>query len=58
VFLWLTGSAMGQVFNGYKGGDFVMGALTPVWIASYGRLGRKIIALSDDGKLETSEDEF
>jgi len=49
---------MGQVFNGYKGGDFVMGALTPVWIASYGRLGRKIIALSDDGKLETSEDEF
>ena len=27
--------AMGKVFRGYKGGDYVMGALTPVWLASY-----------------------
>lgn len=26
-------AAMGQVFEGYKGGEFVMGALTPVWAA-------------------------
>lgn len=28
--------AMGQVFEGYKGGDFVMGALTPLWVSSWG----------------------
>lgn len=28
--------AMGKVFEGYKGGDFMMGATTPLWIAGYG----------------------
>ena len=27
---------MGKVFEGYKGGEFQMGELTPVWIAHYG----------------------
>jgi hypothetical protein len=27
---------MGVVFEGYKGGDYVMGALTPVWLSHYG----------------------
>lgn len=30
-------AAMGQVFTGYKGGDFVMGARTPLWVSDYGR---------------------
>lgn len=51
-------NAMGQVFEGYKGGDFVMGALTPVWIAPYGCCGKKLMAIRDDGSLETAEDTF
>lgn len=27
---------MGKVFEGYKGGDFQMGELTPIWSANYG----------------------
>jgi hypothetical protein len=50
--------AMGQVFEGYKGGDFVMGALTPVWIADYGCCGEKLIAIRDDGTLDTAQDEY
>ncbi len=50
-------AAMGQVFTGYKGGDFVMGALTPLWVASYGRLGPKLMAVHAGGELETVEDE-
>ena len=30
-------AAMGAVFEGYKGGEFVMGATTPVWVSEYGR---------------------
>lgn len=49
-------AAMGQVFEGYKGGDFVMGALTPVWVSEYGRLGKRLLALHDDGTIETADD--
>jgi hypothetical protein len=49
--------AMGQVFTGYKGGDFVMGALTPLWVASYGCCGKKLMAVHAGGVLETAEDE-
>ena len=51
-------SAMGKVFWGYKGGDFVMGALTPVWLASYGCCGLKLIALYAGGEIETAEDDW
>lgn len=50
-------AAMGQVFCGYKGGDFVMGALTPVWLASYGRCGQKLMALHAGGEIETAQDD-
>lgn len=50
-------AAMGQVFCGYKGGDFVMGALTPVWLASYGCCGSKLMALHAGGEVETAEDD-
>lgn len=50
-------AAMGQVFTGYKGGDYVMGALTPVWVANYGCGGVKLITLSAGGEIETENDE-
>ena len=37
---------MGQVFEGYKGGDFMMGALTPLWVAAYGNCGNKLLAIN------------
>ncbi len=40
--------AMGRAFTGYKGGDFVMGELTPVWIAAYGSCGEKLTGLDQD----------
>jgi hypothetical protein len=56
--LTMCKGAMGQVFTGYKGGDYVMGALTPLWIASYGSCGLKLIGISDDGELLTAEDTY
>lgn len=29
-------AALGATFEGYKGGDFVMGANTPLWVAEWG----------------------
>ena len=55
--LVLCKDAMGEVFEGYKGGDFQMGRKTPVWIAEYGHCGMKIISLRDDGVLVLGEDE-
>jgi hypothetical protein len=50
-------AAMGKAFYGYKGGDFVMGKTTPLWVASYGSCGKKIIALNPDGSIETTTDD-
>ncbi len=36
---------MGRVFKGYKGGDFPMHARTPLWVASYGCLGKRLMGL-------------
>ena len=48
---------MVKVFEGYKGGDFLMGRGTPVWLASYGCCGKKIIDVCDDGTLELADDD-
>lgn len=37
-------SALDTTFEGYKGGDFLMGADTPLWSAAYGCCGDAIIA--------------
>ncbi len=29
-------AAVGETFEGYKGGDFLMGKNTPIWVATYG----------------------
>jgi hypothetical protein len=50
-------AAMGEVFEGYKGGDYVMGALTPLWVASFGKCGDKLMALREDGGIETEREE-
>lgn len=50
-------AAMGKVFTGYKGGDYVMGARTPLWVANYGDCGKKLMGINPDGSIETAEDE-
>lgn len=48
---------MGRVFSGWKGGDYVMGALTPLWVAEKGCCGQKLMAVRADGEIETAEDD-
>ena len=50
-------AAMGKEFTGYKGGEYVMFARTPLWIASYGRCGQKLMAVHAGGEIETAEDD-
>jgi hypothetical protein len=44
--------------EGYKGGWFLMGLRTPVWVARYGSLGERLISLGLDGSMETAPDEL
>lgn len=55
--LAIARSAMGETYQGYKGGDYDMGKQTPVWFAFYGSCGEKLMALGDDGEWEVAEDE-
>ena len=48
---------MGAVLSGYKGGEYTMGANTPVWLAEWGCTGSKIVSIHDDGTIETVEDD-
>lgn len=54
--------AIGKTFTGYKGGDFVMGKTTPIWVANYGRSDNTaIVEVRDDGYsviLETRHCEY
>ena len=56
--LALCKGAMGEVFTGYKGGEYQMGRNTPVWIANYGDCGEKLMAIRDDGTMELQKDEL
>lgn len=42
-FVALLNSAMGTTFEGYKGGDFLMGKTTPLWVANYGNSGHTAV---------------
>lgn len=56
----LTGlcrEAMGKVYEGYKGGDYMMGESTPMWIAEYGCCGDKLMGFAPDGSLLTQADD-
>jgi hypothetical protein len=42
-------NALGRTFTGYKGGDFLMEAETPLWTAPYGSCGLAIVGFETDG---------
>lgn len=44
-------------FECYKGGRYVMGEMTPVWIADYGCCGVKLIALRAGGDIDVDYDD-
>lgn len=50
--------AIGRTYEGYKGGDFVMGKTTPVWVANYGNAGNTgVVDITDstyEVRLETA----
>jgi hypothetical protein len=54
--------AIGKTYTGYKGGDFVMGKTTPIWVANYGHSDNTaIVGVIDDGYsviLETGHCEY
>lgn len=49
-------NCMGSTFEGYKGGDFLMSADTPLWVASYGACGLKLLEVQAGGGLKTAEE--
>lgn len=49
---------LNQTFTGYKGGDFTMTKITPIWIASYGCCGVKIIGINKNGSWITEKDDI
>lgn len=54
----LCRGAMGKVFFGYKGGDYLMGESTPVWIAEHGSsVGERIIVLDVNGTFWTTKED-
>lgn len=43
--------AMGRTFEGYKGGDFLMGENTPLWLSAYGNTSqRRIVGLDTESE--------
>lgn len=61
-FVDLLKSCVGKTFVGYKGGDFVMGKATPIWVANYGNSGNTgVVGIRDEGyyvALETTKCDF
>lgn len=54
--------AVGETFEGYKGGDYRMGTDTPVWVANWGTTGDAApIGVHNDGRtvvIDTAPFEF
>jgi hypothetical protein len=45
-------SALGETFEGYKGGDYIMHRNTPLWLSGYGecsQLAFKAVSVASDG---------
>lgn len=40
--------AIGKIFDGYRGGEYLMHEDTNVWGANYGELGYKVIGVDED----------
>lgn len=49
-FLAECRQCVGQTFEGYKGGEFVMGTHTPIWVANHGNAGHTAVVdvIADD----------
>lgn len=43
AFVALLKGAVGKTFQGYKGGDYVMGKRTPLWVANHGDSGETAV---------------
>lgn len=50
-------AAVESTFEGYKGGEFTMYEDAPVWIASYGCCGTRLMSINDDGSIVTAYEE-
>lgn len=50
-------NCVGKHYEGYKGGQYCMGYMTPVWIAAYGETGREIIGVNPNGLVLTRYEE-
>lgn len=48
---------VGQVFEGYKGGEFEMDEQTPIWVARAGELGPMLIAIDGMGQMVTASED-
>lgn len=49
-FLNMLKSTVGKTFMGWKGGEFVMGRGTPVWVANCGNSGNTaVVGIKDEG---------
>ncbi len=49
---------VGQTFTGWKGGEFVMGRDTPIWLSPKGHAsGTKLVGLDCNGDVITQQDE-
>lgn len=61
-FIALLKGAIGKTYTGYKGGDFVMGKTTPIWVANWGNSGNTgVIGVIDNEYeviLETARCEY
>ena len=58
VLLSILKGCIGETFEGWKGGDYLMGKSVPIWIADEGSCGLRVISLSADGEFEKAEDTF
>ena len=49
---------MGEIFTGYKGGEYTMGRNTPVWVSEWGHCSElRIMGINDDGTIEIEKEE-
>jgi hypothetical protein len=54
--LELCQNAMGEIFHGWKGGEYAMNKNTLIWVSIEGCTGSKIMSVTDGGLIEISKD--
>ena len=59
VLLDTAVGCLGREFTGYRGGEFVMGSSTPVWVSNYGTASElQLIWIASDGEVIVSREFF